>query len=573
MIALAVGLVASRPDSGAMAVFTSRHVGGQTARRMLPIALAIPVLGFLALLAQRTGLYKSPGAAVVEGVAGMIAAIAITLAVGHSLERTDADRRRVEEQSREWKRFFDRATFGEVFGTLDVTFGCVNEAFARMHGYTVEELEGRPVLDVFPPERLKEFAEKMAILQARGGVRWESEHVRKDGSVFPVVVDVSIVRDDQGRDLYRAAYVQDITQEKEAEAVRSRLASLVQSTDDAIVTIAADGTVLDWNRGAERIYGYRAREVVGRSIAVIIPGERRAEFDALLDRARAGETVVAVETERLRKDGRRIPIALTLSPILDAVGHVIGFSKIERDISVLKQLERERQEWGAVVAHELRQPAATVRLAADSLARGRTDPSGQRAVERIRRAGDRLERMIQDLLDVSRIEARQLTVKPEPTDLSPLVAEVIQLVPEVARRCRTVLAPDATSAWVDTNRFVQVLSNLLSNADKYGDPGTLVEVRTERVGTMVQVSVTNEGPGIAPDEIPRLFSRFARTRSAQSGATPGLGLGLYICRGIVQAHGGELWVQSIPGEKTHFRFTLPRAEGGEPRPTSPALLH
>jgi signal transduction histidine kinase len=182
--------------------------------------------------------------------------------------------------------------------------------------------------------------------------------------------------------------------------------------------------------------------------------------------------------------------------------------------------------------------------------------------------------MIDDLLDVSRIEARHLTVKAEPADLTSLVAEVVQLVPEVAGRCRTVLAPDATCARVDANRFVQVLSNLLSNAHKYGDPGTPIEVRSERTGTMVQVTVTNEGPGIAPDEVPRLFSRFARTRSAQSGATPGLGLGLYICRGIVEAHGGELWVQSVPGEKTHFRFTLPRAaDGAEAQATAPALPH
>jgi signal transduction histidine kinase len=107
------------------------------------------------------------------------------------------------------------------------------------------------------------------------------------------------------------------------------------------------------------------------------------------------------------------------------------------------------------------------------------------------------------------------------------------------------------------------LSNLLSNAAKYGDPETPIDVRVERESARVQITVTNEGPGIAPDEIPRLFSRFARTRSAQAGTAPGLGLGLYICHGIVEAHGGELRVDSIPGEKTHFSFTLPRAPEDE----------
>jgi signal transduction histidine kinase len=287
-------------------------------------------------------------------------------------------------------------------------------------------------------------------------------------------------------------------------------------------------------------------------------------------RALAGETVVGFETERVRKDGRRMPIAMTLSPIRDPVGRVVGISTIERDISTLKRFQREREEWSAVVAHDLRQPAAAIRLSAESLSRSEANPNRQRVIERIRKASDRLERMIGDLLDVSRIEAGQLAVHAEPVDLRPLVADVVALLPGVESRCRIEIDPDAERAWVDAERLVQVLSNLLTNAFKYGDPDTPVDVSLEPVEGMVQVSVTNEGPGISPDEVPKLFSRFARTRAAQSGGVPGLGLGLYICRGIVEAHGGRLWVESVPGDKTHFRFTLPRAEEGEPaRPRAP----
>ena len=179
--------------------------------------------------------------------------------------------------------------------------------------------------------------------------------------------------------------------------------------------------------------------------------------------------------------------------------------------------------------------------------------------------------MIDDLLDVSRVEGRRLTVEPEPVSLPVVLAEVIALSPEVAHRCRTEIAPEAARANVDTERFVQLMSNLLSNAVKYGDPDTPIDVRVEPDGDKVRVTVTNEGPGIAPDEIPRLFSRFARTRSARSGSAPGLGLGLYICRSIVEGHGGKLWVESGPGNKTHFRFTVPRAEGVEEAATQ--VLH
>jgi PAS domain S-box-containing protein len=558
LVVLAIGIVAARPTSGVMAIATSPLVGGQMVRKTLPIGLCVLVVGYLAAKAQNAGLFDPPGADVVATVTSAFVGGALTLVVGQSLNRADEARRRTEQEIREWQRFFDRATFGAAFGALDGKLGRINEAFARMHGCAVEELEGAPIADVFPPHRHAELAEKLALAHERGACRWESEHVRKDGSVFPVRVDLSAIRDDAGTLLYQAAIVQDITEEKKAEAVRARLCALVQSADDAIIAKTLDGVVLDWNRGAERIYGYTAEEMVGRSITTIVPEDRRAERDALHAQVRRGEIVVGFETIRVHKDGRRIPVALTLSPIRDALGRVVGVSAIQRDISRLKELEREREEWASIVAHDLRQPSAVIRFAVDML-ETQEGAARHKAVQRIRRAADQLERMIQDLLDVSRIEAQRLSVRPERTALSALIAEVLEAAPHLAIRCRAEIDPAADCAWVDEARVVQVLSNLLSNADKYSDPGTPIDVRVERRGELVQVSVTNEGPGIAPDEIPKLFSRFARTRSARSGQVPGLGLGLYICRGIVESLGGRLWVESVPGDKTHFRFTLPRA--------------
>jgi PAS domain S-box-containing protein len=221
LLLLAIGILAARPSSGAMATVTSPLVGGQVVRRMLLVALAIPFLGYWAVRAQQAGLYDPPGAAVVTSVAGMIVASLITIAIGGSLNRTDARRRRTEEEAREWKRFVDRAGVGAVFGTIGGELGRINEAFARMHGYTVAELEGTPIAGVFPPHRRAELAENIRVTHERGHCRWESEHLRRDGSVFPVVIDLSAIYDDQGKLLYRAAYVQDITEEKEAEAARA----------------------------------------------------------------------------------------------------------------------------------------------------------------------------------------------------------------------------------------------------------------------------------------------------------------------------------------------------------------
>jgi PAS domain S-box-containing protein len=385
--------------------------------------------------------------------------------------------------------------------------------------------------------------------------------------VLPVAVDLSAIRDEQGRLLYRATLIQDITAEKEADAVRARLAALVQSADDAIIAKTLDGTVLDWNHGAERIYGYTAAEMVGRSITTILPEDCRAEWEASRAKVLEGETVVGFEMERLHKDGRRLPVALTRSPIRDAAGRIVGVSSIERDISHRKQLEREREEWSSIVAHDLRQPVTVLRLTAATLVHAE-GPTKQRAIERLRLATDRLDRMIQDLLDVSRIGAHQLSIQQKRVSMSALIAEVLDVAPNVASRCRVAVEPGADGAWADAGRIVQVLSNLLSNANKYGAPEAPIDVRVDRSGEMVRTSVTNEGPGIAPDEIPILFSRFGRTHSARAGPVPGLGLGLYICRQLVEAHGGKLWVESVPGDKTRFSFTLPLAPALEDRLTA-----
>jgi PAS domain S-box-containing protein len=383
--------------------------------------------------------------------------------------------------------------------------------------------------------------------------------------VFPVRIDVSAIRNERDQVLYFAAYVQDITREKAAAEAQARLASLVRSADDAIVATSVDGKILDWNHGAEQVFGYSAVEAIGRSIFIVVPADRRAERDGLQAKVMAGENVVGFETERVRKDGTRFPLALTLSPIRDGSDRIIGISTIERDISVLKQFQREREEWTSVVAHELRQPSTTIRLTTETLERASDEGAVQRGVRRIRRASDRLERMISDLLDVTRIEARRLSIRQEPATLSHLIDEATEVVPEAGSRCRKEVVPNAVSASVDAERFIQVMVNLLSNAVKYGYPETPIDVRVETADSTVQVTVTNEGAGIARDELPGLFSRFVRTRSAQRSDAPGLGLGLYMCRGIVEAHGGKLWVESTPGEKTHFRFTLPKARASDDR--------
>lgn len=340
LLVLAIGILTARPDTGVMGTFTSALVGGQAVRRTLLIALSIPVLGYLAVRLQVAGAYVPPGAAVVTSFVGMMTAVVIALAVGESLNRADRLRRRTEEESREWKRFFDRATFGAAFGTVDGRLGLVNETFARIHGSTVEELTGRAIADVFLTSRRAEAAEKMRVAHERGHCRWESEHVRKDGSVFPVVIDASAVRDEHGTLLYRAAYVQDITEEKKAEAELARatalLDGLVRASPLAIIAVDLEGNVDLWNPAAERIFGWTADEAIGKPLAVI-PAEEADAFAKVRERVLVRQEVMpSLEHKRKRRDGTLFDACSSAAPLV-CNGKLAGMMAVVEDITARKR--------------------------------------------------------------------------------------------------------------------------------------------------------------------------------------------------------------------------------------------
>jgi signal transduction histidine kinase len=233
---------------------------------------------------------------------------------------------------------------------------------------------------------------------------------------------------------------------------------------------------------------------------------------------------------------------------------------VVRDITALKELERLREEWASIIAHDLRQPVAAIALTAESLLGPRNEGLSlqeRRAIERIRSASKRLARMIEDLLDFSRIEAKRLSVRPRDVDFCAIIDAVVESRRDTSS-IRLVGEPDLHVS-VDPDRVHQVLDNLLSNAVKYGRPNAEILIEWFDRGARLEVVVTNQGAGIPADELPRLFSRFGRTQAARTRRTPGIGLGLYIARGLVEAHGGHIWAESVPRESTSFHFTLPMA--------------
>ena len=364
---------------------------------------------------------------------------------------------------------------------------------------------------------------------------------------------------------------QDSESSTRLEREAFRLAAIVSSSDDAIISKDLNGIVQTWNRGAERIFGYTAEEVIGKSITIIIPAERLDEEVEVLSRVRAGLSVEHFETVRRRKDGSAVDISLTVSPVLSASGQIIGASKIARDISEQKRLQaaadaasRMKDEFLAVLSHELRTPLNTVLGYARMLKHesDRMDADAKlRALDALERNADVLTRLVNDVLDTSRIVSGKLRLAMEDCAVSAFVGEAIDTVRAAADAKHIdleVRIPPGLTVHGDPDRLQQVLWNLLSNAIKFTPPRGRVTVRAERRQGSVQIAVEDSGIGIAPQHQPYVFQRFWQADTGVSREHSGLGIGLALARHLVEMHGGTIAVESGgPDQGSTFTVTLP----------------
>ncbi len=366
------------------------------------------------------------------------------------------------------------------------------------------------------------------------------------------------------------------------------LSAIIESADDAVVTKTLEGVITSWNRGAERIFGYTADEVIGQPVTVLIPDDHLNEEPAILSRIRAGERVEHYETVRKRKDGSLLDISLTVSPIRGPDGRVVGASKIARDISDRKLAERElarlleserrarqeaeqarreaeeasrlKDEFLATVSHELRTPLTAILGWAHMLRTGQlSGPDALAVYETIERNARAQSQLIDDLLDVSRIITGKLRIDVRPIDPNSFIEAAVEAVRPAAEGKGVRLHKDtkACDAWVagDPGRLQQVVWNLLSNAVKFTPRGGSVEVRLAGDGAQVEISVRDTGEGITPEFLPHVFDRFRQADGRITREHGGLGLGLSIVRHLVELHGGSVRAES-PGEGHGSTFTV-----------------
>jgi PAS domain S-box-containing protein len=347
---------------------------------------------------------------------------------------------------------------------------------------------------------------------------------------------------------------------------RGRLAAIIESAEDAIISTTLDGTVTSWNGGAERLYGYNAEEMIGREFTPIVPGNDPIDLGSLLADVRDGSSIQPYEARRVRKDGTVVHVSIALSPVRGHDGRIEGVSASARDISEQKAAERdllrsnaELEQFAYVASHDLSEPLRTISGYTELLGRryeGQIDDDADRFIRHTIEGCARMRRLIDDLLSYSR-SGRSVGAA--------VHVDTAQTVRSVCAAMRSVLDDGGVVIEVgdlpvvkgDPVQLAQLFQNLVANSVKFAQPGTEPRIRIDarRLGTDWEFSVADNGIGIEPEYRERVFKMFQRLHGRD--AYDGTGIGLAICLRIVQAHGGSIWIDSGDDGGTVCRFTLP----------------
>lgn len=468
------------------------------------------------------------------------------------------DRKHTEDMLRESEarvhRVMEIDSVGIIFFQPGGLVTYANQAFLRMSGYTRGDVVNGLVRwdTMTPPEWMPSARRAINEFLSMGRIApYEKEYVRKDGTRWWGLFAASRISEGEG-----VKFIIDITDSKQAEVERARLADIVEDSNDAIVRCDPDGTIVDVNHAATELYRTPVDRMIGSNIMDTSPPERQHEFSENYARLLCGEPVPPWETVRRRSDGTEMQVEIRMSPIRDVRGHMIGCSGVVRDVSERKRLEQAQEDFLAMASHDLRSPV-TVLLGRAQLMR-RRKAYDEVSIRTIIDQARRIERLTTDLQHVVHLESGKLELSSSLFDLNELAFEATERLRSSAPtfEFETELAADPVVGDWDRNRLNQVLDNLLLNAVKYSPDGGRITVRVSADDESAQLRITDHGVGIAKKLQERLFTRFYRADDA--GIASGLGLGLYISRMLIEAHGGTITVDSRPGAGSVFTVTLPR---------------
>jgi len=453
--------------------------------------------------------------------------------------------------------------------SAELLFGWSPEEIIGTHGVNLLQVE-------FPNDM--NLGNIDQILAEKGEYKGDVTMARKDGKRFPVELGSRVLHGGSGQFLGYISLCRDISERKSAEEKLSHFAALVESSSDIIISKTLDGIITNWNKGAEEIYGYTAAEVIGKPISILLPPGFEDDMDQILKTIRSGLKVSHFETIRRTKDGACIPVSLTVSPIINQKGTIMGVSTIGRDISERKRFEKEIQSkneelakanaqkdrYFSVLAHDLRSPFTSLlgltQILVEELPQMDPEEAHKLAISTWNSA-TKVYSLLENLLEWSKMERGSTQFCPDKIRLLSVMADSLSLIHETADNKHVALSidfPEDLIVYADENMLQSIIRNLLFNAIKFTSSGGQVTASAHSTGNLgIDLIIQDTGIGMSSAMVETLFSLENRNNRPGTNGEPSSGLGLLLCYEFVSKHEGTLSVVSEPGKGSTFTVHLP----------------
>lgn len=456
----------------------------------------------------------------------------------------------------------------------------VNDNFCAISKYSREELLGNDHRIINSGFHSKEFIRNLWLTIANGNI-WKGElkNRAKDGTYYWVNTTIVPFLNESGKPYQYVSIREDITGRKKIEEQQILYQQIIRSSDDAIISTDLAGTITSWNRGAEHIFDYTTEEALGKNISMILPDDKKADEEFILEKVRRGESINHFETTRVKKYGGSIFISLTVSPVRNSTGEIIGASKIARDITERKRIENEikklndelevrvkerteeMESFSYSVSHDLRAPLRAVNGYARILEedyKHLLDQEGQRLLNEVQQNARRMGTLIDDLLAFSRLGRK--AVEKSLIDMTKLTEAAVREIEQTTEHHALIKSEGLLPVMADYSLMLHVMINLVSNAIKYSSlhPNPVIEIQSVKKGAEIIYSIKDNGVGFSMDYVHKLFGVFQRLHSHDE--FPGTGVGLAIVQRIIHKHNGKVWAEGKEKAGATFYFTLPANE-------------
>jgi PAS domain S-box-containing protein len=559
---------------GITGLFTGIQVGNKVAKSLFfQIVIATLILGYFHYLSNVHYLVSGDFSLALYALSFILICFFLIWRTSRTLNTMESERKNAEDNFFSISMFLDLTPDPIIIVDEKGSIQIINNQTEAIFGYSKEELVGKKI-ELLMPNRFQpqheshreNFFHSPTIRGMGNGV--DLYAVKKNGVEFPVEISLSPIKTESGTLV--AAAIRDITLRKEEEIKISELAAIIENSADAIISKTMEGIILTWNKGAEKILGYTFQEVYKKHISFLFPVELLAEEKIIMSNISKGEYIDQYETIRIKKDQTQIHVSITISPIKDKNGKVVGVSKILRDITKNKETEdklrkyailesksKEMEQFAYVASHDLREPLLTIKNYMKLFLKNygeAVDEESKRYIESVVKAADRMDILIRGILDYSRLSQLKEFVQ---VDTALLVEEVQADLHSLIHSTHAKITVDPLPVIKGYVLELKLLfQNLITNAIKFRkkDRDPEIYISASKVGAMWEFQVRDNGIGIAEENKEKVFHMFKKLHNKNE--YEGTGIGLAYCKKIIELHNGIIFIESTPGEGSNFKFTI-----------------